>query len=58
MFHFEIKPITKDRKTPTCKIDEFQLATMLRIFKSRNRELFKLLNDFYDKVVEYDNSQR
>jgi hypothetical protein len=31
-------------------INEFQLATLLRILKSRNKELYSRLNKFYDDV--------
>lgn len=58
MFHFEIRMAIADKKSPVCRIDEFQLATLLRILKSRNRELFQIMNDFYDSVVEYDDAHR
>jgi hypothetical protein len=40
----------------TIHINEFQLATMLRVLHARNRDLYEKLNGFYDKVsgaVEY-----
>jgi hypothetical protein len=36
----------------TCKLDEFQLATLIRILKTRNRELYDIFNKFYDDVAE------
>ena len=59
MFHFEIRLLNADsKKIPVCRIDEFQLATLLRILKSRNKELFDKLNGYYDAVVEFNDSQR
>jgi hypothetical protein len=54
LFHFEMKVISKTSIPicPACKIDEFQLATMIRILKTRNRELYDIFNKFYDDVVE------
>jgi len=33
-------------------INEFQLATMLRVLRARNRDLYDKLNLFYDKVSD------
>jgi len=53
LFHFEMRVISKtSNPCPTCKIDEFQLATMIRIMKTRNRELYDIFNRFYDDVAE------
>jgi len=43
---------TSNPVCPTCKIDEFQLATLIRILKTRNRELYDIFNKFYDEVAE------
>jgi hypothetical protein len=53
VFHFIMKLISDARNPcPSCKIDEFQLATMIRILKTRNRELYDIFNKFYDDVAE------
>lgn len=54
MFVFELKVVNSE-KTDTVaplRFDEFQLALLLRILKSRNRELYELFNGYYDKVSE------
>ena len=36
----------------TVLINEFQLANMLRVLESRNRELYRRINEFYEKVTD------
>ena len=33
-------------------ISEFEYANLVRICKTRNKNLYNLLNSFYDRVVE------
>jgi hypothetical protein len=36
----------------TVVINEFQLANMLRVLETRNKELYKRINDFYERVTD------
>ena len=38
--------------TATVIINEFQLANMLRVLETRNKELYKRINDFYERVTD------
>jgi len=53
VFIFELKVVNvKELEIPPLQINEFQFAVLLRILKSRNKELYNLFNSYYDKISE------
>ena len=51
MFVFELKLVNAECHR-SVTINEFQLATLLRILKSRNKELYMSLNKYYEEVAD------
>ena len=51
MFVFELR-LCNHKEEFAVTINEFQLATLLRILKSRNKELYNRLNNYYEQVCD------
>jgi hypothetical protein len=51
MFLFELRLVNAKTKLGAVTVNEFQLATLLRILKSRNKDLYNRLNKYYDDIT-------
>lgn len=49
MFVFELKLVDSNHDFAV-RMNEFELATLLRIMKSRNKEMYNKLNGYYEDV--------
>jgi len=53
MFTFEIRVANEKMvRNESVKVNEFQFATLIRVCKTRNKELYEILDGFYDRVTE------
>lgn len=50
MFVFELKLVDANHHY-SVRINEFELATLLRILKSRNKEMYNKINRYYENVT-------